>query len=196
MPGCYDSAAGVSELRARTELLKVIRSGWRPAKDGELPRNPRNSGCSDGLPSAPVALRESLLLPPPPVSIGLGLPLRSLIGRGLCRRRSLIVRRPRLRGVLRPVCRTRPFRLLSLTVGLAWPCVHLRARTEACRLTLWWPTRKVGEYTFVSQVPGRRSAKRGGVARLRIRRMMLCARPFLMIGRGAESAGVCRWDDR
>ena len=61
MPGRYDSSAGVSELRARTELLKVIRAGWRPAKDGELPRNPRNSGCPDGLPSAPVALRDSLV---------------------------------------------------------------------------------------------------------------------------------------
>ena len=37
MPGRYDSASGVSELRARTALLKVIRTGWRPAKEGELP---------------------------------------------------------------------------------------------------------------------------------------------------------------
>ena len=37
MPIRYDAAAGVSELRARAALLNVVRNGWRPAKDGELP---------------------------------------------------------------------------------------------------------------------------------------------------------------
>ena len=37
MPDKYDSAAGVSELRARTALLDVVRNGWRPAKEGDLP---------------------------------------------------------------------------------------------------------------------------------------------------------------
>ena len=37
MPDKYDSAAGVSELRARSALLGAVRNGWRPAADGNLP---------------------------------------------------------------------------------------------------------------------------------------------------------------
>ena len=37
MPLTYDNAAGVSELQARYKVIGVLQSGWRPAKQGELP---------------------------------------------------------------------------------------------------------------------------------------------------------------
>ena len=40
MPAKYDSAAGVTELKARSTILSAFRSGWRPAADGEVPKHP------------------------------------------------------------------------------------------------------------------------------------------------------------
>jgi len=37
MTEAYDNAAGVSELMARHVVLGAVRSGWRPAAEGELP---------------------------------------------------------------------------------------------------------------------------------------------------------------
>jgi hypothetical protein len=37
MTEAYDNAAGVSELMARHLVLGAVRSGWRPAAEGELP---------------------------------------------------------------------------------------------------------------------------------------------------------------
>ena len=62
MTEAYDNAAGVSELMARHVVLSAVRSGWRPAADGELP-NPMpepsqgNAGSStDRLDSRNVAI--------------------------------------------------------------------------------------------------------------------------------------------
>ena len=38
MPERYDNASGVSELNARVKIMAVLRAGWRPAADGELPK--------------------------------------------------------------------------------------------------------------------------------------------------------------
>ena len=46
MPAKYDSAAGVTELKARSTILSAFRSGWRPAEDGEVPRHPHASSSS------------------------------------------------------------------------------------------------------------------------------------------------------
>ena len=56
MPRRYDSAKGVTELRARSALLHEVRYGWRPAAEGSLPLAPhsaaqskrgRASGCAE-----------------------------------------------------------------------------------------------------------------------------------------------------
>jgi hypothetical protein len=60
MTEAYDNAAGVSELMARHVVLSAVRSGWRPAAEGELP-NPlpgpfQSAGSStDCLDSSDVA---------------------------------------------------------------------------------------------------------------------------------------------
>ena len=37
MPNLYENASGVSELKARYVVLDALKSGWRLAKNGELP---------------------------------------------------------------------------------------------------------------------------------------------------------------
>ena len=37
MPATYDNAAGVSELKARYKVIEAFQTGWRPARQGELP---------------------------------------------------------------------------------------------------------------------------------------------------------------
>ena len=44
MPQTYDSTSGVSELQDRHIVLKSLRSGWRPAQEGELPKAPIHCG--------------------------------------------------------------------------------------------------------------------------------------------------------
>ena len=46
MPDNYDNARGVSELMARQTVLQEIRSGWRPAAQGELPMRSSSSSSS------------------------------------------------------------------------------------------------------------------------------------------------------
>ena len=37
MPNTYDNAAGTSELSDRYTVIGALKSGWRPARQGELP---------------------------------------------------------------------------------------------------------------------------------------------------------------
>ena len=39
MPALYDSASCVGELNTRKRICDALRTGWRPASDGELPKN-------------------------------------------------------------------------------------------------------------------------------------------------------------
>jgi len=77
MPRRYDSAKGVTELRARTTLMETVRTSWRPAKNGSLPCPPSASSYpprevpdprGDGGPrsrSVPDLSGSSSLLCPP-----------------------------------------------------------------------------------------------------------------------------------
>ena len=61
----YDTSAGVSELSARSTLLRAVREGWRPVSDGTLP-NP--------LPSTPGAQALVRSIPQTPISYGRAAP--------------------------------------------------------------------------------------------------------------------------
>ena len=53
MPKRYDSAACVSELHTRSKITEAIRTGWRPATDGQLPTPPTPVGATVAAPMTP-----------------------------------------------------------------------------------------------------------------------------------------------
>ena len=53
MPRLYDSARCVTELQARKAISDALRSGWRPASDGNLPMPATPVGILTPSPSTP-----------------------------------------------------------------------------------------------------------------------------------------------
>jgi len=53
MPKRYDSAACVSELHTRSKITEAIRTGWRPATDGQLPTPPTPVAVTAAAPMTP-----------------------------------------------------------------------------------------------------------------------------------------------
>ena len=55
MPKRYDSAACVSELHTMSKITDAIRTGWRPAEDGQLPMPLTPALAAIAAPATPMA---------------------------------------------------------------------------------------------------------------------------------------------
>ena len=53
MPARYDSAACVTELQTRKTITDVLKTGWRPAEDGNLPAPATPAMARTGAPGTP-----------------------------------------------------------------------------------------------------------------------------------------------
>ena len=59
----YDSAACVTELSTRKTISDALRSGWRPATDGNLPTPATPAGSNSACPGTPALPFNALPVP-------------------------------------------------------------------------------------------------------------------------------------